>query len=196
MALPKAEQALPEVADCNLDPDRCRRRPRLHDACPDRYAAGDALGTAEAEAGRMIRICKAGTTRLVLVAGPWAFKLARGERGRRCSKYEAELFKNVDDRRREMLCRVRWCSNAGRVLIMDAAQPLTESDHANLLDRDEFPDWDYMPEEDEDGEPFEYKASDWGRLKDGSLVALDYSTPAHLTKDELDELIRKATWPD
>jgi hypothetical protein len=77
---------------------------------------------------------------------------------------------------------------------METAQALAAPDHANLLDRDEFPDWDYMPGE--DGQPFEFKASDWGRLKDGRLVALDYSTPAHLTKDELDELIRAATWPD
>jgi hypothetical protein len=77
---------------------------------------------------------------------------------------------------------------------MDTAQPLAESDHANLLERDEFPDWDYMPGE--DGEPFEYKASDWGRLNDGRLVAVDYSTPAHLTKAELAELIRAAAWPD
>jgi hypothetical protein len=142
----------------------------------------------------MIRICRAGTTRLVLVVGPWAFKFARGARGRRCNKYEAELFKSVDGPRHEMLCPVRWCSNAGRVLIMDTAQPLAESDHANLLEKHEFPDWDYMPGE--DGDPFEPKASDWGRLKDGRLVAVDYSTPAHLTEAELDELTRAAAGPD
>ncbi|MDB5606622.1 MAG: hypothetical protein JWP25_3522 [Bradyrhizobium sp.] len=48
----------------------------------------------------------------------------------------------------------------------------------------------------EDGDPFESKASDWARLKDGRLVAVDYSTPVHLTKSELDELIRAATSPD
>ena len=142
----------------------------------------------------MIEICRVGITRRVLVAGPWAFKFARGARGRRCNKYEAELFKTVPDRRREMLCPVRWCSKSGWVLIMDTAQPLGQSDHADLLDRRAFPDWDYMPGE--DGDPFESKASDWGRLKDGRLVAVDYSTPAHLTKAELDELIRAATWPD
>jgi hypothetical protein len=45
-------------------------------------------------------------------------------------------------------------------------------------------------------EPFEYKASDWRRLNDARLVALDYSTPAHLTKEEFDELMRAAKWPD
>jgi len=77
---------------------------------------------------------------------------------------------------------------------MKLTQPLAESDHASLLERREFPDWNYMPGE--DGDPFEYKASDWGRLKDGRLVALDYSTPAHLTKAELDEMIRAAASPD
>ena len=91
----------------------------------------------------MIRICRVGTTRLVLVAGPWAFKFARAARGRRRNVYEADLFNDVDDRRLEMLCPVRWCSKSGWVLIMDAAQPLAESDHANLLERSEFPDWDY-----------------------------------------------------
>jgi len=44
------------------------------------------------------------------------------------------------------------------MLIMQTAQPLTDSDHANLHNRDEFPDWDYMPGE--GGDPFECKASD------------------------------------
>jgi len=77
---------------------------------------------------------------------------------------------------------------------MATAQPLAKADHEDLLDRGDFPDWDYRPGE--DGEPFEYKASDWGRLKDGRLVALDYSTPVHLKKEDLDELTRAATWPD
>jgi hypothetical protein len=39
-----------------------------------------------------------------------------------------------------------------------------------------FPDWDYVPSD--EGHPFEHKPSDWGRLPDGRLVALDYSAPA------------------
>jgi hypothetical protein len=30
----------------------------------------------------------------------------------------------------------------------------------------------------DEGEPFEYKASGWGRLSDARFVALDYSAPA------------------
>jgi hypothetical protein len=65
-----------------------------------------------------------------------------------------------DERRRLMLCPVRWCSDGGWLMVMATAQPLLEADHADLLDRGDFPDWDYRPGE--DGEPFEYKASDWG----------------------------------
>jgi hypothetical protein len=46
---------------------------------------------------------------------------------------------------------------------MALARPLSAADHEDLLDTDGFPDWDYMPGE--DGQPFEFKASDWGRLK-------------------------------
>jgi hypothetical protein len=40
---------------------------------------------------------------------------------------------------------------------MDTAQPLGQSDHADLLDRRAFPDWDYMPGE--DGDPFDQHTS-------------------------------------
>ena len=40
-----------------------------------------------------------------------------------------------------------------------------------------------MPGTDDDGDPFEVKASDWGRI-DGRLVALDYSTPAYDSEEE------------
>jgi hypothetical protein len=72
---------------------------------------------------------------------------------------------------------------------MTAAIPLTETEKDKLIDSDGFPDWDYMPGE--DGEPFEYKASDWGWIE-GRLVALDYSTPAHDTAEDIAELRRAA----
>jgi hypothetical protein len=74
-----------------------------------------------------------------------------------------------------MLCPVRWCAKGGWLVVMAAATPLTEAEKDRLIDTDGFPDWDYMPGE--DGEPFEYKATDWGWF-DGRLVAVDYSTPA------------------
>jgi hypothetical protein len=114
----------------------------------------------------MIAWSTQGTTRRVLAVGPWAFKIARGARGRRCNKYEDDLFRTVDVRRQAILCPVRWCSGGGRLLIMASARPLSAADHEELLDTDGFPDWDYMPGE--DGQPFEFKASDWGGSTDGS----------------------------
>lgn len=109
-------------------------------------------------------------------------------RGRRCNQYEAKLFASVDERRRAMLCPVRWCSSDGVLLVMASAKPLTKSDHENLLDGGSFPNWDYMPSE--DGGPFESRASDWGRIN--GRLALDHSTPVHDTAEELDELRRQA----
>jgi hypothetical protein len=129
----------------------------------------------------MISVSRTGTTRFVLVVGRWAMKFARGARGRRCNRYEADLFASVDERRRSMLCPVRWHTASGWLIVMMAAIPLTETEKDKLIDSDGFPDWDYMPGE--DGEPFEYKASDWG-WAEGRLVALDYSTPAFDTPEE------------
>jgi hypothetical protein len=116
-----------------------------------------------------------GVTRVVLVFGPIALKFARGERGRRCNRFEAEMFERVSDRRRAMLCPVLWCGSAGALLVARAARPLTESECTHFMETDGFPDWDYVPPD--ETEPFEYKASDWGWLN-GTLVALDYSAPA------------------
>ncbi len=115
-----------------------------------------------------------GRTRLVLVLGPLALKFARGERGRRCNRFEADLYERASARRRLMLCPVLWCTPAGRVLLMGAACPLTHQEHAHLMETDGFPDWDYAPPD--ESCPFEYKSSDWGWLN-GRLVALDYSAP-------------------
>ena len=65
----------------------------------------------------------------------------------------------------------------GLAVVMPRAVPLSEDEARHLRATRGFPDWDYVPPD--EGEPFEYKASDWGRLSDGRLVALDYSTPAH-----------------
>jgi hypothetical protein len=130
-----------------------------------------------------------GTTRKVLVLGPVAFKLAKGERGARCNLYEAQLYSTVTPERRTMLCPVIWCSKNGKLLLAQAAIPLTQSEMNHFIGSDSLPDWDYNPW-DKQSEPFEYKASDWGWLK-GKLVALDYSAPALTTPEELEELIAR-----
>jgi hypothetical protein len=43
-----------------------------------------------------------------------------------------------------------------------------------------------------DGCPFEYKVSDWGRLPDGRLVALDYSADALSDPADLELAMRQA----
>jgi hypothetical protein len=75
-------------------------------------------------------------------------------------------------------------------LVMERAVPLSETECHDLIDGDAFPDWDYVPPDETC--PFEYKASDWGHLRDGRLVALDYSAPALSDPDELAEQIRIA----
>jgi hypothetical protein len=104
-----------------------------------------------------------------------AVKFTRGVRGRRCNRYEAELYRRVRPDQRNTLCPPIWCSRGGNVLIARAAKPLTEQEYEDLMDGDRFPDWDYMPS-DGVSQPFEYKRSDWGWL-DGRLVAVDYSAP-------------------
>jgi hypothetical protein len=122
-------------------------------------------------------IDRRGTVRLTICIGPWAVKIARNATGRRCNRFEADLWATTKARRRTMLCPVLARLPFGVAILMPRAQPLSECEKNQLIDTDAFPDWDYVPSEDE-GEPFEYKASDWGRLPDGRLVALDYSAPA------------------
>ena len=120
-------------------------------------------------------LLRKGSTRAVLVIGSLALKFGLGERGCRCNRFEARLYRRVNARRRALLCPVLWCTPHGTVLAMRAARPLTEAEKIMLITTDGFPDWDYVPPD--ETAPFEYKASDWGWL-DGHLVALDYSAPA------------------
>jgi hypothetical protein len=114
--------------------------------------------------------------RRTVCIGPWAVKIARNSTGRRCNRFEADLWVRTTPRRREMLCPVLACLPFGLAVIMQRAQPLSEIEAQHLRSTRGFPDWDYVPPD--EGEPFEYKATDWGRLPDGRLVALDYSAPA------------------
>ena len=74
-----------------------------------------------------------------------------------------------------MLCPVLARLPFSFAVLMPRAQPLSEDEAKHLRATRGFPDWDYVPPDDEC--PFEHKASDWGRLPDGRLVALDYSAP-------------------
>ena len=123
----------------------------------------------------MLIALRKGMTRRVLALPLIALKFARGPTGRRCNRFEADLYARTTARRREMLCPVLWCSSRGLILVARAATTLTEAEKEHLIANDGFPDWDYVPPD--EGHPFEFKASDWGWL-DSKLVAVDYSAPA------------------
>jgi hypothetical protein len=122
-----------------------------------------------------LRIDRRGTRRFTICLGPWAVKIARNTKGRACNQFEAHIWQ-TQTARRKMLCPVLICLPFGCGLIMQRAEPLSEQEEEQLRRTRGFPDWDYMPSGLEC--PFEPKASDWGRLSDGRLVALDYSIGA------------------
>jgi hypothetical protein len=140
---------------------------------------------------RLITIDRRGSCRLTVCVGPWAIKLARGATGRRCNRFEADLWNRTIAVRRAMLCPILVILPFGIGVVMRRADPTTVDEAQQLLDGDEFPDWDYMPPSD-DSCPFEYKASDWGRLPDGRLVALDYSAIALSDPEELRLAVQRA----
>lgn len=118
-----------------------------------------------------IKLHTAGTTRLTICMGGYALKLPRGLRGCVANHGEQVEWKRATPDRRAMLCLLLWGAPFGLVNVMRRAIPLTREAQQALLDKDGFPDWDYMPGG--PSEPFEYKESDWGYF-DGRLVALDY----------------------
>ncbi|SOR27189.1 conserved protein of unknown function [Methylorubrum extorquens] len=122
-----------------------------------------------------MRLLTNGTTRLVLVIGHYAIKIPRSQTGRRCNAHEAEIWRESSPERRAILCPILAALPGGWLVVMAAAEPISETEAEALLEGWGFPDWDYVPGG--RGEPFEYKASDWGRLS-GKLVAVDYSAPA------------------
>jgi hypothetical protein len=139
----------------------------------------------------LIAIDRRGSCRFTLCLGAWAIKFARDATGRRCNRFEIELWNRATAVRRAMLCPILMGFPFGLGVVMQRAKSITEDEAQQLMDADAFPDWDYMPPEDE-GCPFEYKASDWGRLPDGRLVALDYSSNALSDPVELESAVRQA----
>jgi hypothetical protein len=128
------------------------------------------------QGNRFFAVDSRGTVRRTICIGPWALKVARNATGRCCNRFEADLWVRTTAARRNMLCPVLARLPFGLAVIMQRARPLSEDEAERLRNTRGFPDWDYVPPDDEC--PFEFKASDWGRLPDGRLVALDYSMPA------------------
>jgi hypothetical protein len=126
-----------------------------------------------------------GSFRVTVCFWRWAVKIARGTTGRRCNLYEAKVWKNASPDRKRNLCPVVALLPGGIALVMERARPLSDEEGRERMRTGGFPKWDYDPRDPEDrGSPFEPKGSDWGRLRDGHLVALDYSTHVLAEPDE------------
>ena len=113
-----------------------------------------------------------GTTRIVFILGSLALKLPRSRRGCRSNAHEARIYREASDANRSLLCPVVAVVPFGLLLIMQAAEPISDAEYHQLIERDAIPEWDYEPST--FGAPFEYKAADWGRIG-GRLVAVDYA---------------------
>ena len=115
-----------------------------------------------------------GTTRLAVCIGPVAIKFPRRADERRYNREEARRWKVARMENRPKLCPVLFAVPCGLALVMQRATPLNENEAHHLRATRGLPEWHYMLG---DPNPFEPKASDWGRLDDGRLVALDYPDP-------------------
>jgi hypothetical protein len=109
-----------------------------------------------------------GNWREVILEGSYAIKLPRKERaqGAMClNRWEAEMWQVWCPKFSwQHLCPVVWAAPDGHILIMERAiQDVTEAEIEAFT-------------EDETHPPVtcEYKALDWGHLKDGRLVVVDY----------------------
>src|SRR5262249_2741546 len=85
-----------------------------------------------------------GTRRLTLCIGTWAVKLARNSNGRRCNRFEADLWIRTPAARRNTLCPVLARLPFGLAVIMQRARPLSEDEAERLRNTRGFPDWDYV----------------------------------------------------
>lgn len=109
-----------------------------------------------------------GSSREVILSGPYAIKIPRADRheaGRCLNRWESETW-SVWRPRFEWtcLCPVLWAAADGSVLIMQRAiQDVTEHEIVAIEDTDKHP-WPSC----------ESKPEDWGRLEDGRVVMLDY----------------------
>jgi hypothetical protein len=86
-----------------------------------------------------------GTVRITICIGPWALKIARNATGRRCNRFEADLWAKTTARRRNMLCPVLARLPFGFAILLPRAQPLSKDEAEHLRATRGFPDWDYGP---------------------------------------------------
>src|SRR5258708_12418919 len=78
-------------------------------------------------------IDKRGTSRLTICIGPWALKLARNATGRRCNRFEADLWNRTTAARRNMLGPVLARLPFGLAIFMPRAQPFSQPATHHLI---------------------------------------------------------------
>lgn len=128
-----------------------------------------------------------GTTRRVLLLGPYALKIARrkadgGAAGRRCNLAEAQRSREETPANRAILCPVVACTSKGTVLVQRRARMLTQAEFDRHADAGELPEWEYVPRT--QGSPIEEKASSYGYLS-GRIVAVDYAAHELISQEEM-----------
>jgi hypothetical protein len=69
-----------------------------------------------------------GTVRITICVGPLAFKIARNA-GRRCNRFEADLWSRTTAARRNMLCPELARLPFDVALVMPRARPLDDDEH-------------------------------------------------------------------
>jgi hypothetical protein len=115
-----------------------------------------------------------GSTRLVLLIGHLALKIARNESGLDCNRREAATWRQVSDERRLQLCPVLATRSEDAVIVMPRLKMLTQREHESWCAAGGYFDLALMPGEFEIG--FEPGVRNWGWLN-GRPVAVDYALP-------------------
>ena len=118
----------------------------------------------------------AGTTRLVISFGPWAFKIGKGKRGRAANRSEFGVWEKNPPSKRVFLCPSQKLFLNGLLLVAKRASLFRPGEMTDDLYIRLGIAW--MREQPFDDAPFEPKDSDWGWI-DGKPVAIDYA----LTQD-------------
>jgi len=126
---------------------------------------------------------KAGTTRIVLLIWKYAIKFPRfwhyyGQ-GHRWKIFLRGMLANLDEHfwwqcayKKDKLCPVSWRSPLGFILVMRRAEELKESEY----DKETF---EVMFK----NLPLDNKIQNFGKLKDGRIVLVDYADSRYLCSD-------------
>jgi hypothetical protein len=105
-------------------------------------------------------------------------------------QFEAKLYGSSNAKRRELLCPPLYCSPAELVLVMRRVNPMTDDEVRKYVWPLIWNGWDYMGGNDDD-QPFEPKAADWGWLYYGNFCGPYYANLTTLCPSTI--MIRSST---